>query len=338
MRTFLFYKNAGNLTDIEKNVYDIIREGINGNIREIQFNNTGKITENRIVELYNLAALDSATAFVNRERFGLATLGGLFYRVMPEYLVPQENITGYRKEISAKLNPAIARIAKLSTDEEKELAVHDLILRNVKYVNANDKLDHSILKAVLSGTAVCDGISYLAKFLFDAVGIPSGVVTGKGSAVNSLYYDPKLDSSGSNGLNEGHAWNLVMINKKWYHLDITYDLGLSDGLKTYRYDYFNLPDRNIGSDHILESDLKVSCHDTDAFYYKKRGCYAPDSKELKSILRKAKAQTRGEFTFQIPYIKNREEAFNKIAKVCFLETGRIPQKFNPTQMVFTIDL
>ena len=48
---------------------------------------------------------------------------------------------------------------------------------------------------------------------------------------------------------ELHAWNIVEIEGKTYHLDVTFDMSLTD--KTNRYDYFNLSDEDIKKEHVI---------------------------------------------------------------------------------------
>lgn len=55
---------------------------------------------------------------------------------------------------------------------------------------------------------VCEGYARGYKVLMDKAGIPTDVVTGDNRTNSSL---------------SGHAWNLVKLDGKWYHVDITWD-------------------------------------------------------------------------------------------------------------------
>ena len=61
---------------------------------------------------------------------------------------------------------------------------------------------------------------------------------------------------GHSDKSSGHAWNMVCINGKHAHIDVTWDISLSQTSKFYRYDYFCIPDVDSCEDHIMESDWK----------------------------------------------------------------------------------
>ena len=55
-----------------------------------------------------------------------------------------------------------------------------------------------------------------------------------------------------------HAWNIVKLNKGLAHVDVTWDLGMSESCKNMRYDYFMIPDKWINKDHDFVSICKCS--------------------------------------------------------------------------------
>ena len=70
------------------------------------------------------------------------------------------------------------------------------------------------------------------------VGISSILISGK--ATNSL-------GTG------GHAWNLVNVDGKLYHIDTTWDDPVSsDGRDLLRYKYFLIDDQTMSLNHIWE--------------------------------------------------------------------------------------
>ena len=96
--------------------------------------------------------------------------------------------------------------------------------------------------AMVHRKAVCEGIACAFKLLCDRVGLPSIVVLGQGNSGR-------------------HAWNMVRVNKKFYHVDCTWDLhsAISTKIPYARYRYFNLPDRIIGVNHKAESAFLPVC-------------------------------------------------------------------------------
>ena len=92
------------------------------------------------------------------------------------------------------------------------LGTYDRCYWLLAYGEKGNAQSHTILGCFLPNNhiSVCEGISKGFKFLCDGIGIPCIVVTGTA-----------LDSSRSRG---GHAWNLVSVNGKYRHLDVTGEL------------------------------------------------------------------------------------------------------------------
>jgi hypothetical protein len=107
------------------------------------------------------------------------------------------------KDLDKKINK-IYKELKINdkTDIEKITKIHDYIVTNYKY----DFINYSISESLESKLLKCDGYAALFQLLAEKAGIKSIVVTG---------YDEKRDIL--------HTFNLVKINKKWYHVDCTYD-------------------------------------------------------------------------------------------------------------------
>ena len=59
-------------------------------------------------------------------------------------------------------------------------------------------------KALLKKVAVCDGYSHAFQMVMRKLKIPCRFVTGSSGSV-------------------GHAWNMVKLSGKWYHIDVTFD-------------------------------------------------------------------------------------------------------------------
>ena len=100
---------------------------------------------------------------------------------------------------------------------------------------------------LLYKTATCGGIASATKMLLNMLDIKCIVAVGTDCRENVP-----------------HAWNIVKIDGQAYHLDVTWDMCVSqaDGL---RYDYFNLTDREIRKDHTW--NLKYPTCDSERHNY-----------------------------------------------------------------------
>ena len=136
---------------------------------------------------------------------------------------------------------------------EKELKLHDILGKNVKYYeyeNVNDipHYAHTIYGAFVQKTAVCDGLSKSMQVLLDKVDISSIVVTGK---LN----------------NESHAWNMVKLDNEWYNLDITSNKSIKEYNDAIVHSYFNITTEKIKESHSIDEEEILPISNTDKYQY-----------------------------------------------------------------------
>ena len=104
-----------------------------------------------------------------------------------------------------------------------------------------------------NGVGVCEGIAKTVKLLCDAVGLPCMIAIS--------------DRDRANGEKYLHAWNVITLNGRCYHMDATFDNTLSkNGVK--RYDYYNLDDKRIFRDHRALLYPAPACTEADGFFYR----------------------------------------------------------------------
>lgn len=99
------------------------------------------------------------------------------------------------------------------TDYEKVRAVHDYLCRTISYsfdTVYNEADERSGYDGLYHHTTVCTGYALLFQKFMDELGIPCYIGTGS-----------------------SHAWNIVMLNDRWYHVDCTNDR--QNGKVVYNY-------------------------------------------------------------------------------------------------------
>lgn len=123
-------------------------------------------------------------------------------------------------ELTTAIGALLATELNLSgkSEYEKVRAIYDYLCENIvyDYTNLNNEaytLKYSAYAALIKGTAVCQGYANLFYRLANAVGLDARIVSGT-----------------SRG--QGHAWNIVKVDGKYYNIDSTWDAGRE------RYDYF----------------------------------------------------------------------------------------------------
>lgn len=126
-------------------------------------------------------------------------------------------------------------ITDTMTVEEKIKTVHDYIINNTKY--DIERSDNKVKKyhsdtaygALIEHYAICGGYADSMKLFLDKLGIENYKISS-----------------------ENHIWNLVKVNNKWLHLDLTWDDPVTNtGDDILEYSYFLIETAQIQS---LESD------------------------------------------------------------------------------------
>lgn len=174
--------------------------------------------------------------------------------LIPQYLFTRDKIKEHRLAMEARVKKLVRQAEKLD-EKGKELFIHDFICGNVHYDKLKKEYSHEIIGALGNGVAVCEGIAKAVKLLCDRLGIWCVVALSENNPEKGIKYR--------------HAWNVIRIDGKYYHLDATFDNTLSRS-STLRYDYVNLSDKQIFRDHEPVIWKMPPCVDNDHFYYKEK--------------------------------------------------------------------
>ncbi len=133
-----------------------------------------------------------------------------------------------------KSNKLLSGIKESSlTDYQKALIIHDRLINNCDYVKDEATHSYDAYGAIVEGKAVCQGYTLAYMYLLKQVGIESYFCNSK-----------KL----------GHAWNIVKINNKYYHVDTTFDDPTGAMLGTVKHDFFLLSSNAIALDEKHKAD------------------------------------------------------------------------------------
>ena len=174
------------------------------------------------------------------------------WEFVPEYMFPKTKVREHRKALSARVE-RLTRPMQGLTPPEQERYIHDFILDSVRYDKLEKPYSHEVIGPLTNGVGVCEGIAKTVKLLCDAVGLPCMIAIS--------------DRDRANGEKYLHAWNVITLNGRCYHMDATFDNTLSkNGVK--RYDYYNLDDKRIFRDHRALLYPAPACTEADGFFYR----------------------------------------------------------------------
>jgi len=123
-----------------------------------------------------------------------------------------------RYDYNAYLNPPKVQGFSYSSEAEKQ--------RKIKQLN-----DNLIQKAFKSQKAVCEGFTVLYQNLAQQVGLKCEIVKGDSKT--------NLRDIGRKNTSSNHAWNIVLIDKKWRLVDVTWGQGYYDSRKGRMVNDFN---------------------------------------------------------------------------------------------------
>ena len=153
----------------------------------------------------------------------------------------------YRVRFEAAAQPVLQAARNLDSVVLQEKYVHDYLLDNVSY-NLNSALNQSAYSALVYGESVCAGYSRAFQYLMRQLGVPCYYCTGTAGGP--------------------HAWNIIRLDENYYHVDVAWDDPLGNESGQRYYNYFNLTDAQISTDHTRGdlSALLPECNSTAYSY------------------------------------------------------------------------
>lgn len=158
-------------------------------------------------------------------------------------------ISFFEKRINEIKTDLRSLAGSLSDESDKEKVVVDYLLDRVAY-EINNTYNQNAATVLVKNKGQCSGISKAVKLLLDYLGIECIVIDGTG----------RDDSTGTSG---PHAWNIVKINGKYYHLDVTFMIGANvSKRKPFRYLYFNGTDVEFQKNHTWQKNKYPVCDTT----------------------------------------------------------------------------
>ena len=191
-----------------------------------------------------------------------------------------------------KARHAVAGFIKQNMpDYNKELFIHNYIVNHTKYDYTAYKTgnipDESFTAygCLVLGKAVCQGYSEAFKLMCDLSALECMVVGGESQASGSW---------------EGHAWNIVKVSGKYYHLDSTFDDPItSDRKDVLTFYYFNLSDRELSKRHRWNTSAYPVCNSMENNYYYKNGLVVNGTAEFEDAIMDALSQRESKIELKV---------------------------------------
>jgi len=207
-----------------------IAKQLNQFATEIKITYSGSMTDfdKKYMEAFEKAQQQATYASGHLQGVSMTadSAGNIAYKV--KYFTNTTQETAVQKKIDSVLKTIIK---PSMTQFQKVKAINDYIVSNTTYGTKTKASPHSAYALLFEGQAVCQGYALSAYKMLEQAGLETKYVVGY---VNG---------------NEAHAWNMVKVDGKWYHLDTTWNDPLPNRIGASSYDYFLVTDTQLKKDH-----------------------------------------------------------------------------------------
>lgn len=190
------------------------------------------------------------------------------------------------------------------TPYRESLALHNILVRNCEYDKRASGPDKTMLlfssrtiEGVLISNekiAVCAGITKAFKYLCDQLGIPCMAAAGWSADPRNLSEMEKWRKSPTSWT---HVWNIVRTEYGLGHIDVTWDMCLTDKGGPIRYDYFFLSDQEMRRDHLYKDCPE--CKSTGMNYYGSHNLLFRSLRELDQYISRQMRGGKRHFCFKV---------------------------------------
>ena len=243
-------------------VYDRIVEGVERGAATIPvYNEDYPIPGKELKTVFDAYRRDYPEHFWIRNgyRYNYNYDTGSVTEVYPDYSLSGASLETAKAAFDAAVSEMVRGISGSMSEYDREKRLHDRVAEKVVYDGSNTHA-HSAYGALVQGKAVCEGYAKAFQVVLRRAGIQSFLITG--SSVNP-----------STGKSEGHAWNAVRIDGKYYHVDVTWD----DQGENIFYAYFNKSTAAIREDHTIDEPAYAlpACTSEAADYFVVNGGRLP---------------------------------------------------------------
>lgn len=195
---------------------------------------------------------------------------GTVEKIQWDYLMTQQE---YEQQVRACQSVVDALVASVNGmgDWEKEKIAFDFVANSCYYSMEAPNAGNAY-GVFVDKKAKCDGISAAMKWILEDMGLPCFTLFGD-SADGSV----------------GHAWNVALINGKYYDLDVTADVRVEGKKRPILYQAFNTSDTWVRGQYTLDKAFSAfesipGTADMSGSYYVEKGWYVESGKNADKML------------------------------------------------------
>lgn len=206
----------------------------------------------------------------------------------------------FDEEVTEILNELEEKVGLDASDYEKELWIHDYLVKTNDYISYSPYA-HSAYGALVEGETVCEGYTRAFQLLLNQLNIENHTVTGS-------------DQTGA-GAEINHIWNMVKLDGKWYQVDVTWDDQGNADEEMYHI-FFNISRETLEKTHTIimdETGLPIPSNDehgTEYFYFNH------SSNSAKKFSAKGTSFDSDQFVTEVATQMNADDAADGVVRAC----------------------
>ena len=230
-----YYRQA--MTPEERLVYDALAEGLARMDAQIPLPAVKRTNPTRYTQAVQLDYPELFFVDFAHIQFLFAPQNS---RAIPAYRLSADQAQRQAEDIRRVADKIVRRCAG-RTLPEAERILHDALIELGVYgkVAGREHDAHSIYGAFVDRRCVCEGYAKAFKYLCDRARLQCLVVGGRAS--------PPGREPGA------HAWNMVNLDGRIYHVDVTFDRMIEG--QHHSLAYYNLSDAEIRLDHASSESM-----------------------------------------------------------------------------------
>ena len=279
------------LSPHEKKAYDLFEKSFSSFAKSVDSSSISKNVD--VMKVLQVALGDNPRViYFNKTQIKVS--GSLFGGKQIQFCgtYSSNQIRKMNQEIDRMVSSIMEEISLLNplSDYDKLMCIYEYLQDYITYDSKEleytcrhgsslNPASHNAYGALIEKTAVCDGISAAFSLLAQQMGYDCTIVSGSAAFMTKGF--------------SSHAWNLIRVGDKFYHIDATWDINHYQQTKEYSYEYFCVNDDSINVDHNWDIKSTPPCNNEDISFYIKSGCFANTLSQIDEIFtRYAKSKTQ----------------------------------------------